>query len=134
MVNNLQSIVKDEENCGSCWSFATTTALSYRFYKKGINVNLSPQYPLSCFHRQCDNGTSIIKAFLNLNKNGTVTEECFPYSPYNEITIEECPYFCKDVSQFNKYYSKNAYSTFYDFSEENYHDIITIIIDQLINY
>ena len=40
-------IIKNQGYCGSCWSFASSTALSYRFHKKGINVDLSPQYPLS---------------------------------------------------------------------------------------
>ena len=133
-VVNCPSVIKDQLNCGACWSFSTTTALSYRFYKKGISIDLSPQYPLSCFHRNCDDGESIINAYLNLNKNGTVSEECFPYSSANGTTIEKCPNSCKNGTKLKKYYSKNTYTTDNDYSKENYYDIITIIIDQLINY
>ena len=72
--------IKDQESCGSGWSFASTTALSYRFNKKNITVNLSPQEPLSCFIPDCDAGMTGIGAQLNLVKNGTVTEECMPYT------------------------------------------------------
>lgn len=130
---NCISIVKDQGECGSCWSFASTTALSYRFHKKGIDIDLSPQYPLSCFHRECNNGTSSLEAFMNLNKNGTVTERCLPYSSVNSF-IEHCPNTCKDGANIKKYHSKNTYTTIYDYSEENYYDIVTVIIDQLINY
>ena len=131
---NCPSVIKDQKNCGACWSFSSTTALSYRFYKKGISIDLSPQYPLSCFHRNCDDGESLKNAYLNLNKNGTVIEECFPYSSANGTTIEKCPNRCKDGTKLKKYYSKNIYTTDNDYSKENYYDIITIIIDQLINY
>ena len=40
--------IKNQASCECCWSFGSTTALSYRFHKLGIDVDLSPQYPLSC--------------------------------------------------------------------------------------
>ena len=33
--------IKDQKSCGACWAFATTTALAYRYYLHGINVDLS---------------------------------------------------------------------------------------------
>ena len=35
--------IKNQESCGCCWAFASSTALAYRYYKQGIDVNLSPQ-------------------------------------------------------------------------------------------
>ena len=35
--------IKNQLSCGSCWAFASSTALAYRFKKQGIDVNLSPQ-------------------------------------------------------------------------------------------
>ena len=132
----ISPIIKDQGSCGSCWSFSSSSALAYRFYKKGIKVNLSPQYPLSCYLRDCDNGDYIIDAQFNLVKNGTVEEECMPYSSKSgkNSDIEQCPTKCKDGSDFKKYYSKNAYTTNFHYKQENYYDIVTLIMDQLITY
>ena len=98
---NITVIIKHQENCGSCWSFASTTALSYRFSKKNITVNLSPQEPLSCFHPNCAVGMTGNGAQLNLVKNGTVTEECMPYTS-NLGKVEECSTTCKGGSEKKK--------------------------------
>ena len=126
--------IKDQKSCGVCWAFASTTALAYRFHKLGINVNLSPQYPVSCYIPKCSEGDYLINSQFNLVKNGTVTEECFPYSSANGLDIEECPTTCKDGSDLQFYYSKNSYSTIDDYEQENYYDIVTVIMDQLVNY
>jgi C1A family cysteine protease len=126
--------IKDQKSCGACWSFASTTALAYRFHKKGIKVNLSPQYPLSCYIKNCSAGDYLINSQFNLAKNGTVTEECLPYSSASGNSIEECPTTCKDGSDFQLYYSKNSYSTSDNYEQDNYYDIVTVIMDQLINY
>jgi len=60
--------IKDQGNCGSCWALATTTALSYRFHKQGIKVNLSPQNLLSCYIRDCSAGDYSIFIFRKINK------------------------------------------------------------------
>lgn len=130
---NITAVIKNQEACGSCWSFASTTALSYRFKKKNITVDLSPQEPISCFHPTCSIGVSGIGAHLNLVKNGTVTEECMPYTS-NMGKVEECSSKCKGSSEKKKYYSKNAYIIEPKNDEENYYDYIAIIMDQLINY
>ena len=126
--------IKNQGSCGSCWAFASTTALSYRFFKQGINVNLSPQYLLSCYLKNCDEGGYLMDTQFYLVKNGTITESCMPYSSVNGITIEKCPSKCKNGEEFKKYYSKNSYTTRFDYDKENYYDVVTLIMDQLINY
>ncbi len=125
--------IKNQESCGSCWAFSSTTALAYRYHKIGIDVDLSPQYLLSCYIRDCDEGDELIDPQLSLAKNGTVTETCFPYVS-GDKKIPNCPSTCKNGEQFKRYYSKNVYTTFIDFNEENYYDIVATIMDQLINY
>ena len=129
---NAKVHIRDQGNCGSSWSIASTTALSYRYHKIGIDIDLSPQYPLSCYIRDCKNDNYGIDPQLNLVKNGTVSEECFPYSSENEI-IEECPLSCKDGSELKKYYAKNAYKT-PEIDNNNYYENVEIIIDQIYNY
>ena len=125
--------VKNQAQCGSCWSFASTTSLSYRFFKKGITVDLSPQEPLSCLIQDCDAGNIPISTQVNLVKNGTVTEECMPYTASDGI-VEKCSSSCKDGSEKIKYYAKNAYIIEPIYDEEHYYDYVKVIIDQLINY
>ena len=123
--------IKDQGACGSCWAFASTTALAYRFFKKGIDVNLSPQHSISCYLPDCEAGDYLINSHFNLVKNGTVTEECFPYSSSYGVIRDTCPTQCKNGDDIVKYYEKNVYTTSEDYNQEKYYEIVTAIIDQL---
>ena len=57
---------KNKGKCNCSWSISSTTALSYRFHKKGINIDLSPQYPLSCYIKNCSYENYLIDTQLNL--------------------------------------------------------------------
>ena len=126
--------IKDQKYCGCCTAFASTTALAYRYHKKGIEVDLSPQSLISCYFKDCEAGDFLVNTQFSLVKNGTITEGCLPYSSDNGKTIEQCPIKCKNDEEFKKYYAKNVYSTELDYDKDNYYDIVTIIMDQLINY
>ena len=125
--------IKNQESCGCCWAFAATTALAYRYFKKGVTVDLSPQYMLSCFSGDCDSGGYLIDTQFLLVNNGTVTETCMPFTSASGTRVEECPTRCKNGEAFVKYRAKNPYSGYYDFTF-NYYDVVTIMMDQLINY
>ena len=126
----VNKIIKDQGNCGSCWTFATSTTLSYRFNKKGKkDLNLSPQYALSCLVGEC-RGVNQIDAEINLVKNGTVNESCFGYSSVDG-TVLKCPKKCEKNGNFHKYYAKNAY-ILDNYSNKNFYEIVALIIDQLI--
>ena len=126
-------IIKNQENCGCGWAFAAATALSYRYYKKGINIDLSPQYLLSCFSGDFESEGNILDTQFLLVKNGTVTETCMPFTSEEGISVEECPTKCKNDEEFIKYKSKNQYFTNFDYTD-NYYDVVAIMMDQLINY
>ena len=123
--------LKDQEGCGCCWAMATTTALSYRYHKFGIkNLDLSPQYTISCLAKEC-RGIKTADALMNLVKSGTVTENCFKYSSGKEI-VEACPNKCKNNNvEFKLYNAKNAY-VISNYSKNNFYEIVELIIDQLI--
>ena len=124
--------VKNQARCGCCWSHSATTALAYRYQKLGLDIDLSPQDALSCYIKDCDSGNYIIDSQLNLVKNGTVTEECLPFSSADGKTIEKCPTTCKDGSPIKKYYAQNAYMTQNYYSQSTFLDIVVIIMDQLL--
>ena len=133
---NISDYVKSQGHCGSCWAHAETTVLSYRYYKQTkTEVNLSAQYPLSCFLPLCEGGgtdPTNVDNHLDLSKNGTVTENCFSYhSSYGNV--ENCPLVCRDGSEFKKYYAKNIYKLPETF-QDNYYDNVEIILYQLYNY
>lgn len=122
--------VKNQESCGCCWAMSSTSALAYRYHLKGIEVDLSPQHELSCYIRNCPHGNTMIDSQLSLVKNGTITEECLPFSSEKE-EIEECPNTCKDPNiEYKKYYAKNAYNIV--MNQNNIYEVTSMIIDQLL--
>ena len=123
--------IKDQENCGCCWSFSATSALAYRYKKLGLDISLSPQDGLSCYLRDCDMGNNLIDPQLNLVKNGTVTEKCFPFVSGNGKTIPQCPTQCEDGSEIKKYYSQNAYQVDNN-DQNNFYELVILIMDQLV--
>ena len=129
---NITPNVKNQEKCGSCWAFASTSSLAYRFQKLGIDVDLSPQYLISCYDKECD-GANLLNTQFYLAKNGTVTESCMPYTSGN-LAIEQCITKCKNKEEMKLFYSKNTFTTGNYYDEEDYYDIVAIIVDQLINF
>ena len=133
--NGIQPVIKNQASCGSCWSFSSTSSLAYRYKKLGINIDLSPQYALSCSINDCVIGNNYIDSQLNLVKNGTTTEKCFPYASSDGKYIPTCPKQCLNESlQFKKYFAKNTYALEPVKTSPDLYDVIAIIMDELITY
>ncbi len=95
-------IIKDQVNCGSCWSFSATSVLAYRYKKYYINISLSPKDDISFYNPFCESGNTIL-----------------------------CPSICHDRYEFKKYYTQNAYMAENNY-QKDFYDLVILIMDQLI--
>ena len=96
--------IRDQGQCGSCWAFAATEALSDRFCIKSnrsVNVVLSPEDMVSCdtSNMGC-NGGYLDRAWSYLERTGAVADSCFQYSG----AAKACPSgSCPNGGTFHKY-------------------------------
>ena len=84
--------VRDQAQCGSCWAFGSSEALSDRFCIAGKDVGaLSPQDLVSCDYNNygCDGGYLNL-AWQYLTNTGVVTEGCLPYASQSGVS-PDCP-------------------------------------------
>lgn len=81
----LLSGVRDQGGCGSCWAIASATMLADRWAiaSKQNNPELSETYIMACKRTttaNACNGGQPAEAGQFLENQGTVLEECYPYS------------------------------------------------------
>jgi len=111
---NCNTVIKEQQQCGSCWAFAATSTLAERFCIQSegkIKVNLSPQDMVSCDVGNGDNGCQgghPEPSWQYLQYVGVPTESCVPYVSGSGY-IPECPlwsFMCADRTKFKRYFAK----------------------------
>lgn len=106
--------IRDQGQCGSCWAFGATEALSDRLAIRGtVNTVLSPQHLVSCDMGNfgCQGGY-LGETWSYMNAHGVMTEECYKYHSGDDGDDGKCQTTCDDGSKGELYFSgEPAFST-----------------------
>lgn len=103
--------VRDQQQCGSCWAFSSTGALSDRFCiasSGSVKPILSPQYVVSCDSTDygCQGGY-LQNVWEFLEGTGTTTDACVPYTSGSGVAPDCSTYTsCQDGSTWQLYQAK----------------------------
>lgn len=119
ILNNAVTTVKDQGNCGSCWSFSACGALEGAWaISTGELVSLSEQQMVDCSRSYGNHGCYgglMDSAFRYAIDNGMCTDDAYSYTA-SKGTCETCKSVasfsrCVDVTPMNQVHLKEAVST-----------------------
>jgi cathepsin B len=103
--------IRDQHQCGSCWAFGSSEALSDRFAIASsgkVDFILSPEDLVSCDSTDYGCGGGYLEnAWTYLQNTGIVSDSCFPYTA-GPGTEAPCATKCTDGSAWKKYKCVNG--------------------------
>ena len=112
--------VKDQGQCGSCWSFSTTGALEGAYYvKNNLLVSFSEQQLVDCDKlgnggkdHGCNGGLMNNAFDWIINREGLCSEDDYPYSSGLTKKRGDCESSCNNVvfSDIERYYNVESSS------------------------
>jgi len=103
-------VIRDEGKCGASWAITAASVLSDLNCiesKEKVNVELSPQYLVSCDKAEggCKPKYTPKNIFQFMNITGIPSEECDPWTSWQEGIEGQCPEkTCKGSAQFTPYF------------------------------
>jgi len=113
--------VKNQGDCGSCWSFSTTGAIECNYAIATGNLNsLSEQQLMDCSYSYgnlgCDGGEMDSAFKYVIAEGGLCTEQAYPYTAKNGICNVNCPLYdpitaYTDVAKDNEQALEDAIAT-----------------------
>jgi cathepsin B len=109
---NCVNYIRDQGQCGSCWAFGGSEALSDRYcIQKNISVLLSAQWLVSCdgWNMGC-NGGNLSLAWSYLKNKGLPVDSCDPYTSGTTKQTGSCPSTCADGSAPKTFKAVNVHS------------------------
>jgi cathepsin B len=105
--------IRNQGQCGSCWAFGATEALSDRLMiEKSVDDVLSPQHLVSCDtgNYGC-NGGYLNVAWNFMAKSGVVSDTCYPYTSGTAGVDGKCSSTCTGSGEWAPHHSAKTQTT-----------------------
>jgi cathepsin B len=109
--SNCVQPIRNQESCGSCWAFAGSSSLAWKFCiatSGSTNVVLSPQDSVACdtSNSGCNGGNRLL-TWQYYQKSGIVSDSCYPYTA-GKGNVEACRSACVSGEAWKKYKATNV--------------------------
>ena len=92
--------IRNQGQCGSCWAFGASEAMSDRWAIDEKDIILSPQHMVSCDTNNYGcNGGYLDLAWRFITETGIVDDDCYPYTSGTSGADGECKTACANSNR-----------------------------------